>query len=61
MQSKEERLQELTDQLYAILSEEPTMDAAAEQLAGTYLALMQRLLTRFGNPPPRSRRLGVLG
>jgi hypothetical protein len=37
------------------------MDAAAEQLAGTYLALMQRLLTRFGNPPPRSRRLGVLG
>jgi hypothetical protein len=37
------------------------MDAAAEQLAGTYLALMQRLLTRFGHPPPRSRRVEFYG
>jgi hypothetical protein len=61
MQSRDERLQELAEQTYAILSEEPTMDVAAMQLADIYLTLMQRLMTRYGNPPPHSRRLGILG
>jgi hypothetical protein len=45
---KEQQLKELTEQVYAILSEEPTMDVAARQLADIYLQLMQRLLFKFG-------------
>jgi hypothetical protein len=62
MDSKQQRLNELAEEMYSILSEEPTMDLAAMQLADIYLTLMQRLMTKFGNPPPPSRRrLGVLG
>jgi hypothetical protein len=60
MDSKQQRLNELAEEMYSILSEEPTMDLASMQLADIYLTLMQRLMAKFGNPPPPSRRLGVL-
>jgi hypothetical protein len=50
------QLDELAERMYAILSDEPTMDVAAMQLADVYLTLMQRLLSKFGNPPRRSQR-----